>query len=556
MSVPQADVERLYDTVLTPKLGELEGLRLGLKQTITKSLVIVLVPFLLVWFGDIFALVLPAGAGFLTSIAGVLLVFAAVVFVGFRYLIPGFTAFINYRQRFKREVVAEIFRIVCPTAAYTPESGIPEAVFDEPGIFNLRGSFTSDDHVRGTIGQTPFEAAEVGRQYSTGGKNSTTRIVFKGLFFHLDFNKHVRGTTIVEPESAPAYRVGARDGLGKVALENPEFEQEFAVHADNEVEARYILTPVMMERLLSLRRRTGRPVYMAFKNNRAYLGVDYERALFEPAIASTTSKGAIEEMAELFSLAESIVHELDLNTRIWTKGVDTRLLERPDEEPKDALEAVTAGAGAGSLTAEQVWSAALASVGSTRQDEGAGPVPRPAHSSIVVERRPGLATIAYGGTVTLLITIAAWAIAVLLSLSALRALGSWLTSMTGMGMVGTLLNAIPAIPMADRLTATWPLVWFLAASSISMVLGLMWMARVRTVTIESDVVRVHRGLRPWPRQYPRPPYGKVIVIDRCVYIGKEAGLNLVNPSASPMLKVDEAQWVASEMRQALKETAR
>lgn len=555
MSVPQADVDRLYDTVLAPRLTELESLRLGLKKTITKSIVIVLVPFLLVWFGDIFALVLPAGAGFLSSIAGVFLVFAAVVFVGFRYLIPGFTAFINYRRRFKHEVVAEIFRIVCPTATYAPDKGIPEEVFDEPGIFNLRGSFKSDDHVRGTIGRTPFEAAEVQRQYSTGGKNSTTRIVFKGLFFHLDFNKHVRGTTIVEPESAPSYRVGVRDGLGKVALENPEFEQEFAVHADNEVEARYILTPVMMERLLSLRQRTGRPVYMAFKNNRAYLGINYERALFEPTIASTTSKAAIEEMAELFTLAEAIVHELDLNTRIWTKGVDAGLLERPDEEPKDELDAVTASARPGTLTPEALWAAATSAVGGAAGDD-LGPAPRPEGTAIVVERGMGSATIAYGGTITILITMVLWAIAVLLSFSALHALGSWLTSMAGMGGIGTLLDAIPPIPVADRLTSTWPLVWFLAASSISMMLGLMWMTRVRTVTIEPDVVRVHRGVRPWPRQYPRPPYGKVIVIDRCVYIGKETGLNLVNPSASPMLKEEEARWVASEMRQALKETAR
>ena len=33
----------------------------------------------------------------------------------------------------------------------------------------------------GVIGQTPFEAAEVRRAYSTGGKNSTTYVVFHGL---------------------------------------------------------------------------------------------------------------------------------------------------------------------------------------------------------------------------------------------------------------------------------------------------------------------------------------------------------------------------------------
>jgi hypothetical protein len=127
MSTRQANVDRLYDTVLALRLAELEGLRHHRRH-----------------------------------VAGL----RGRVFAGFRYLIPGLTAFINYRQRFKREVVAEIFRIACPTAAYRPEHGIPAAVFDEPEIFNLRGSFTSDDHVRGTIGQTPFEAAEVGRQYS------------------------------------------------------------------------------------------------------------------------------------------------------------------------------------------------------------------------------------------------------------------------------------------------------------------------------------------------------------------------------------------------------
>ena len=69
------------------------------------------------------------------------------------------------------------------------------------GVFQDRGSYHTDDRVRGRIGQTPFEAAEVKRQYSTGsGKNSRTYTVFHGLFFHLDFNKSLSGVTFVTPE--------------------------------------------------------------------------------------------------------------------------------------------------------------------------------------------------------------------------------------------------------------------------------------------------------------------------------------------------------------------
>ena len=553
MSADKTEVDRLYDSTLAPKLAELEGLRLQLKTTITRAVVLVVAPFLLFWFGDFLAFLLPPGLGFLTTALGMVLVFAAVLFAGVRYLIPGVTSYLNYRQRFKHEVVAEIFRIVCPTASYDPDQGIPQQLFDEPGLFNTRGSFKSDDRVRGRIGDTPFEAAEAQRQYSSGGKNKTNYIVFKGLFFHIDFNKAVRGTTIVEPESAPSYRVGDRDGLSPVALESPDFEAEFAVHSDNEVEARYILTPVMMEQLLALRQRTGRPVHVAFKRNRVYLGIHYDRALFEPGIASTTSKEAIEDMAGLFTLAGTIVHELDLNTRIWTKDVDESLLHRPDEEPKDGLDAMAARARAGTLTPEQLWAAATAAPGASA-DEDTGPRERPAGSRVTIDRSPGLVTIAYGGTVTFLVLIGLWIASVLVSISAARALIASFSSTTGMGPLQGLGEALPAIAAIDAYTTSVPIAWFLGAAIPGSLIGLGWMFRVRRVEIGPDAVRILRGLRPRPRRYPRPPYDKVIVIERAVYVGKATGLNLVNPSASPMLKADEARWVAREMRRAMKET--
>jgi len=554
MSFDPAAIEHLYDTVLAPKLSELEGLRHQVKGIITKAALTLAVPFLLFWFGGLIELLLPAGLGSVVSVLSFVLIFAAVLYIGIRHLIPGLTAYLNYRQRFKHEVVAEIFKIACPTAAYDPNRGIPESVFDEAGLFAARGSYKSDDLVRGTIGDTPFEAAEVGRQYSTGGKNSTTYIVFKGLFFHIDFNKKVRGTTIVVPESAPSYRLGDHGSLQEVSLEDPDFEREFAVYSDDEVEARYILTPAMMERLLSLRARAGKPVYMAFKNHRVYLGIHFDRALFEPGIASTTSREAIVEMAGLFALADTIVRELDLNTRIWTKDVDRSLLERAGEAPPHPMDAVAARARTGTLTAEQLWSAAMAATGAADAGDE-GPVVRPEGTSIAIERAPGSLTVAYGGTVTMMVLLVWWIASVLVSVSAARALVTAMSATTGMGPLADLAAALPAIPVADDYTRSLPIAWLLGAAIPGSLLGFGWMFRVRRVEIGPDAVHISRGLRPWPRRYPRPPYEKVIVLERAVYIGRNEGLNLVNPSASPMLKADEARWVAYEMRQALGETA-
>ena len=69
-------------------------------------------------------------------------------------------------------------------------------------------------------------------------------------------------------------------------------------------------------------------------------------------------------------------------------------------------------------------------------------------------------------------------------------------------------------------------------------------------------VRISRGLRPWPRTYARPQYGKVVRVDKAVFVGKTEGLNLINASASPMLSDAEARWVAAELRRAIRATAR
>ena len=60
-----------------------------------------------------------------------------------------------------------------------------------------------------------------------------------------------------------------------------------------------------------------------------------------------------------------------------------------------------------------------------------------------------------------------------------------------------------------------------------------------------------------PRRYERPLYGRVVRIDKAVYVGKQDPPSLINPTASPMLRSeDEARWIASEMRRALRETSR
>lgn len=544
-----AEIDALYESTLKPRLAALEGLRHEVKGYVTRAAVVVGIPAAILFFDGLIALALPAWLDWLPMAVGIVGLFAAVVFAGLKYLLPGFTAFTNYRVRFKHEVAAEVFRIVCPSGTYAPLEGIAESAFDEPGIFSTTGTYKSDDRVRGRIGQTSFEAADVDRHYSTGGKNRRTVYVFRGLFFHIDFNKRLHGTTLVDPAGADARAFGDRSGLVRVAIENPGFAEKFTVYASDEVEARYILTPAMMERILALQARTSRPVFLGFKNSRAFLGVHYGRALFEPGIADSTSVEAIHEMAAHFALAEGIVHELDLNTRIWTKDVDDSLLHASEAPgttgPLD--EAVKQG----NLTQEGLLAAAMKATGTA--DEGAdADAPPPPATAIRLDRTGQGLVIDYGFGTTFVLAFVVWALSIVVALAAARALPAAID----VPQAAAATAWIPELRFVPPVVTSVPLPFFVVACFVGPIAFLMWALRVRKVEIAPDAVRIWRGLRPVPRVYPRPLYGKVVRIENAVYIGKSTGLNLINASASPMLAKGEAPWVAASMRQALKQTTR
>jgi hypothetical protein len=271
-------------------------------------------------------------------------VFLIAVFVAFsRYGGAAIVAKKNYEARFKREVVAEIVRVVVPGASYEPFIGLDRGVFDESGLFLREGEHSSDDRVRGRIGPTPFEAAEVKRTYKASSK-SGLRPVFHGLFMQLAFAPVLRGTTIIDARSAHNIRIGDRSSLTVLRLDHEALEREFQVYTNDEPEARTIVTPAMMSRLPDLRARIGYPVFLSFRGNRVYIGVHHRRKLFQPRVARGTSLATVEQMADEFALAELVVQHLGLNQGAGADALDDSVLRAKDaQRSADQVEALTSG---------------------------------------------------------------------------------------------------------------------------------------------------------------------------------------------------------------------
>jgi hypothetical protein len=538
-------LDTFYDVTLKPKLDAVDERRREVRWLIIKSLIILLPPIAVLIAGDLLdGLDLPFSSVTAMVAAGLWLL-TGFVFVVVRYFLPGVTAYANYRSRFKQDVVAEIFKVVCPSAVYESAQGITDAVFDAPGLFNVRGGFESDDRVRGHIGRTPFEASEVGRSYSTGsGKHARSYTVFRGLFFHLDSNQQVHGVTLVEPKEAKSHQIGSREGLSAISFDDTAFEEAFKVYTSDDAQASALLTPAMRGDVLALRKHAGKPVFLAFKGRRLYVAVHYDRKLFEPGIAVSTSKGAVREIAEQFALVETIVRELDLNASRFDTTPDDSLLHGAGIEPNPLTR--LADQKAGSMTTSDVWAMAAASIDDSAKDGDTLAI-RPEGTRIRVEQGPGTLSITYGLRVGFWVMFAISLSGAALAASALRAESApeWVRP------VSEWVRTLPPVPWLDAFAADAPTPWLIVGSVVAALFALMWTAYVRRVVIESDGIRIYRGLRPLPRVYHRPLYGRAMRINNALYIAKSNGVHMMNPTASPMLTEPEARWLTSEMKRVL-----
>ena len=143
-----------------------------------------------------------------------------------------------------------------------------------------------------------------------------------------DFNKHIRGETVVLPDTAERLfgRLGKKlQALNKprgqlINLEDPEFEKNFAVYGDDQIQARYILSTSLMKRIMEFKEKTKREIYLSFLGMKVHIAIRFRKDLFEPKLFRTLLDfELIREYFEDVMLAYGIVEDLNLNTRIWSK---------------------------------------------------------------------------------------------------------------------------------------------------------------------------------------------------------------------------------------------
>jgi hypothetical protein len=202
-------------------------------------------------------------------------------------------------------------------------------------IFDDYDSAVSDNEFFGTHSGLPISIATL---LLTSGSGKQRRVSFEGLLVEVTLPRGLKGTTAVIAGTGAFEELRGwlkTSDRQHVALEDPRFAQVYEVWSTDQIAARALLTPALMERLLALSGPAanidGRPLVVA-RDNRLTLvipryGRDHFRAPgFRKAADSRDSLIALyDQMAAVLAVADAVI-DLDSAARaVAAADIPTRI---------------------------------------------------------------------------------------------------------------------------------------------------------------------------------------------------------------------------------------
>ena len=168
----------------------------------------------------------------------------------------------------------------------------------------------SDDNFIGTYNNMPIAISESEMYYYTRGSRGGRQkhITFKGVIITIGVGKNFTGHTIIRVKGL----FGARRAYEEVKLEDPEFQKQFFVDSNDQVEARFLITPAFMERFKRISNAFGaKHAECSFKDGKVMIALATGKDLFKLGSLSTPvtdTKPYEVFLNEILSILEMIDH--------------------------------------------------------------------------------------------------------------------------------------------------------------------------------------------------------------------------------------------------------
>lgn len=200
--------------------------------------------------------------------------------------------------------------------------GFQPPAFDRLRSMNLVPSFARskfEDLFSGHYKNSAFELYEGHLEQRHTDSKGRTRYttVFRGQLIRMHFPREFLGVTIVRRDAGVfnVFGGGKVEGrkLERVGLVDSRLEKAFEVWGTDQVEARYLLHPVMMERFLELETKLhGKRLRCAFEGGDCLVAVEggnlFEPGdLFKPLVDPARARRIVTEISGVFGVMDQVL---------------------------------------------------------------------------------------------------------------------------------------------------------------------------------------------------------------------------------------------------------
>lgn len=154
----------------------------------------------------------------------------------------------------------------------------------------------------------------------TGQTEKHSDTVFKGRWLTCDFGKELAGQVYISEWT----KKDRRRMKSNVTMDNEQFSKRFCVRADDPQEAYYILTPHMMEYILTMADKSGGTVYLSFlRDGKMHVAVKTGRDFFELGKSNADVEGLRQKFLGELRWFTDMIDTLRVEDTLYKKATNT-----------------------------------------------------------------------------------------------------------------------------------------------------------------------------------------------------------------------------------------
>lgn len=189
----------------------------------------------------------------------------------------------EYKNVFMRSLLPIAVQNILTDVRVDVTSGIPSYVVGQTHSMSTGDRYHSSNYVSGKYKDIKVTMSDlhIQNEHEDSEGHTSYVTIFKGQWMIFDFNKKFKANVQVWEKKifgGISRRWGGK--LKKVELEDINFNKQFKVFTENELDAFYIITPKLMERIKAVEAAINGTLMMVFFNNQLHVAVYNNKTTF------------------------------------------------------------------------------------------------------------------------------------------------------------------------------------------------------------------------------------------------------------------------------------